>query len=253
MLLSEARPRPYRQPSNERGFDQEETDKEYFDRLRDHAVWHKNYGRDFINQYKYAFDNSATVARNPRTTVRSRCRNLIRDMFVEYYEQHAREIVQDPAIRISLSNAYHDSVHVGVTVVALVDVHRPLEKDIWQNVDVFTVRGDAGSSVISIEKDPYTGREVSDALFSIMRSDAGPQYEKVLKNLEIFAYDGGNGKDGFEDEQEYIAEDPEMRKLLELMSVEVDKQVKPIIADVSKKLMNVKVYVSQHTRELYKK
>ena len=148
MLLSEARPRPYRQPSNERGFDQEETDKEYFDRLRDHAVWHKNYGRDFINKYKYAFDNSDTVARNPRTTVRSRCRNLIRDMFVEYYEQHAREIVQDPAIRISLSNAYHDSVHVGVTVVALVDVHRPLEKDIWQNVDVFTVRGDAGSSVI---------------------------------------------------------------------------------------------------------
>lgn len=253
MLLSEARPRPYRQPESERRFNQEETDKQYFDELRDHAVWHKNYGRDFINKYKYAFDNSDTVARNPHTTVRSRCRNLIRDLFVEYYEQRASKLVQDHAIRVSLSNAYHDSVHVGVTVDACVNIHRPLEKDIWQNVDVFTVRGDAGSTIVSIEKDPYTGREVSDALFSIMRSEAGPQYEKVLKSLEIFAYDGGNGKDGFEDEQEYIAEDPEMRKLLELMSVEVDKQVKPIIADVSKKLMKVKVYVSQHIRELYKK
>lgn len=41
MLLSEARPRPYRQPESERRFNQEETDKKAFDELRDHAVWTK--------------------------------------------------------------------------------------------------------------------------------------------------------------------------------------------------------------------
>ena len=118
MLLSEARPRPYRQPESERRFNQEETDKKAFDELRDHAVWTKNYGQDFINRYKHAFNN---------------------------------------------------------------------------------------------------------------------------------------GKDGFEYERDYIQDDPEVRKLLDMMCVEVDKQIKPIIADVSKKLMNLKVLVSQRISDFYKK
>lgn len=252
MLLSEARPRPYRQPESERRFNQEETDKKAFDELRDHAVWTKNYGQDFINRYKHAFNNGDAVARNPRSTIRSYCRNVIRDMFVPYYTQHADKLVKDPDIHVVLSNAYHDSVHAGLTVDAQVNTHRPLEKDVWQNVGEFTVRGHAGAPVVTIEKDPYTGRDVSDALFSIMRSDVGPQYEKVLKSLEIFAYDD-NGKDGFEYERDYIQDDPEVRKLLDMMCAEVDKQIKPIIADVSKKLMNLKVLVSQRISDFYKK
>lgn len=253
MLLSEARPRQYRQPESERKFNQKETDDKYFSELRDHAIWNKHHGKNFINAHWTDFKDSDAVARNPRSTIKAYCKNVIRDMFIPYYKQHSRQLIQDHDISVHPYKTYHDSVNVGVDVDAQVDIHRLLEKDVWQNVDVFTVRGDAGSSLLSIEKDPYTGREVSDALFSIMKSDAGPQYEKVLKSLEIFAYDGGNGKDGFEDEQEYIHEDPEVRKLLEMLSVEVDKQVKPIIADVSKKLMKLKVYVSQHIRELYKK
>jgi len=252
MLLSEARPRQYRQPESERKFNQEEIDKEYFDRLKDHAEWNKNYGPYFIGRYRDNFNNSAAVARNPHTTIRSYCRHLIRDMFVPYYEQHASKLVKDPDIHVILSNAYYDSVHVGVTVNTTVDVHRPLEKDIWQDVGEFTVRGYAGDSTITIEKGAYSGSDVIDALFSITQSDAGPQYEKVLKDLMFFAYDD-NGKDGFEYERDNIQEDPEVHKLLELMSIEVDKKIKPIIADVSKKLMSLKVYVSQHTRELYKK
>lgn len=252
MLLSEARPRPYRQHKSERGFNQEETDKKAFDELRDHAVWTKNYGQDFINRYKHDFNNGDAVARNPRSTIRSYCRNLIRDMFITYYTQHADKLVKDPDIRIVLSNAYHDSVHVGVTVDAEVDIHRPLEKDVWQNVGEFTVRGYAGESVVLIEKDSYTGRDVSDALFGTVSTDVGPQYEKVLKSLEFFAYDG-NGKDGFEYERDYIQEDPEVRKLLDMMCVEVDKKIKPIIADVSKKLINLRVLVSQRISDFYKK
>lgn len=252
MLLSEARPRPYRQPESERKFNQEETDKQSFATLRDRAEWTKNYGQDFINRYKHAFNNGDAVARNPRTTVRSYCRNLIRNMFTTYYEQRARELVKDPAIRVTISYTYHDSVHVGVSVDAQVDIHRPLAQKVWQTVGEFTVRGYAGESVVKIEKDPCTGRDVSDALFSIMRTDAGQQYEKVLKNLESFAYDDGSGKDGFEYERDYIQEDPEVRKLLEMISVEVDKQIKPIIADISKKLMNLKVHISQHISEFYK-
>lgn len=252
MLLSEARPRPYRQPESERRFNQEETDKQSFDTLRDRAEWTNNYGKDFINRYKHAFNNGDAVARNPRSAIRSYCRNVIRDMFVPYYTQHADKLVKDPDIHVVLSNAYHDSVHVGLTVDARVNTHRPLEKDILQNVGEFTIRGHAGAPVVIIEKDSYTGRDVSDALFSIASSDAGQQYEKVLKDLEIFAYDD-NGKDGFEDEQDYIQDDPEVRKLLEMMCVEVDKQIKPIIADVSKKLMNLKVLVSQRISDFYKK
>lgn len=85
-----------------------------------------------------------------------------------------------------------------------------------------------------------------------MGSDVGPQYEKVLKSLEIFACDV-NGKDGFEYERDYIQDDPEVRKLLDMMCAEVDKQIKPIIADVSKKLMNLKVLVSQRISDFYKK
>lgn len=252
MLLSEARPRPYRQPESERKFNQEETDKQSFATLRDRAEWTKNYGQDFINRYKHAFNNSDAVAKNPRSAIRSRCRNVIRDMFATYYEQHTDKLVQDPAIRVITSYAYHDSVHVGVTVDAQVDIHRPLAQKIWQNVGEFTIRGYAGESVVKIEKDPYTGRDVSDALFSITRTDAGQQYEKVLKDLETYAYDSGYAIDGFDQEKDYIQEDPEVRKLLEMISVEVDKQIKPIIADVSKKLMNLKVLVSQRISDFYK-
>ena len=252
MLLSEARPRPYRQPESERRFNQEETDKKAFDELRDHAVWTKNYGRDFISKYKYAFNNWDATARNPRSTIRSYCRNVIRDKFISYYTQHSYQLVQDPDIHVVPSNAYHDSVHVGVAVNTQVDIHRPLEKDVWQDVGEFTVRGRAGESVVIIEKDPYIGREVSDALFSIASSEAGPQYEKVLKSLEVFAYDD-NGRDGFDYERDYIAEDPEVRKLLDMMCVEVDKKVKPIIADVSKKLANLRLLVSQRISDFYKK
>lgn len=248
MLLSEARHRPYRQPKSERNFNQEETDKQSFDTLRDRAIWTKNYGQDFINRYKHAFDNSDAVTRNPRSTIRSYCRNIIRDMFVPYYEQHADKLVKDPDIHVVLSNAYHDSVHVGVAVNAEVDVHRPLEKDVWQNVGEFTVRGHADAHIVIIEKDSYTGSDVSDALFSVMSSDAGQQYEKVLKDLETYAYE-----DGFEYEKDYIQDDPEVRKLLDMMCVEVDKKIKPIIADVSKKLMNLKVLVSQNISVFYKK
>lgn len=253
MLLSEARPRPYRQPKEERRFNQAEIDQQSFDTLKDRATWNINYGHDFINRYKHAFNNSDAIARNPATTIRSYCRHVIRDMFVTYYIEHARELVQDHDIHVILRDAYHDSVHVGLDVDTRVDVHRPLEKDVWQNVGEFTVRGRAGDSVVIIKKDSYTGRDVSDALYSIASSDAGQQYEKVLKNLEIYAYDGGNDKDGFEDERIYISEDPEVRKLLEMMSAEVDKQIKPIIADVSKKLMNLRVYISQHISDFYKK
>jgi len=38
MLLSEARPRPYRQPTDERGYDQDKEDTDYFDELRNRAV-----------------------------------------------------------------------------------------------------------------------------------------------------------------------------------------------------------------------
>lgn len=252
MLLSEARPRPYRQHKSERRFNQEETDKQAFDALRDRAVWTKNYGQDFINKYKHAFDKGDAVARNPRSTIRSYSRNIIRDMFIPYYKMHSYQLIKDPDMYISQTYAYHDSVHVGVAVNAEVDIHRPLEKDVWQNVGEFTVRGRAGDSVVSIEKDPYTGREVSDALFSIMRSDAGPQYEKVLKSLEIFAYDDVCGS-GFEYERDYIQNDPEVRKLLDMMCVEVDKQVEPIIADVSKKLANLRVHVSKRISDFYKK
>ena len=252
MLLSEARPRPYRQHKSERGFNQEETDKQSFDTLRDRAEWTKNYGKDFINRYKHAFNNGDAVARNPRSAIRSYCRNVIRDMFVPYYKQHSYQLVKDPDMYVSQSYAYHDSVHVGVAVNADVDIHRPLEKDVWQNVGEFTIRGRAGESIVSIEKDPYTGRDVSDALFSIASSDAGQQYEKVLKSLEIFAYDD-NGKDGFEYERDYIQDDPEVRKLLEMMCVEVDKKIMPIIADVSKKLANLRVLVSQNIGAFYKK
>lgn len=253
MLLSEARPRPYRQPESERRFNQEETDKQSFDTLKDRAVWTKNYGKDFINRYKHAFNNGDAVARNPRSAIRSYCRNVIRDMFVPYYTQHADKLVKDPDIHVVLSNAYHDSVHAGLTVDARVNTHRPLEKDVWQNVGEFTIRGHAGAPVVTIEKDSYTGRDVSDALFSIVSSDAGQQYEKVLKDLETYAYDSGYGIDGFDHEKDYIQEDPEVRKLLDMMCVEVDKQIKPIIADVSKKLMNLKVLVSQHISDFYKK
>lgn len=252
MLLSEARPRPYRQPESERKFNQEETDKQSFATLRDRAEWTKNYGQDFINRYKHAFNNSDAVAKNPRSAIRSRCRNVIRDMFATYYEQHANKLVQDPDIHVVLSNAYHDSVHVGLTVDARVNTHRPLEQNVFQNVGEFTVRGHAGESVVLIEKDSYTGRDVSDALFSISRTDAGQQYEKVLKDLETYAYDSGYAIDGFDQEKDYIQEDPEVRKLLEMISVEVDKQIKPIIADVSKKLMNLKVLVSQRISDFYK-
>lgn len=252
MLLSEARPRPYRQPESERGFNQEETDKKFFDELRDRAVWHKNYGQDFINRYKHDFNDGDAVARNPRPTIKSRCRNVIKNMFVTYYKQHARELIKDPAISISISNAYHDSVHVGVTVDAQVDIHRPLEQNVFQNVNEFTVRGKAGDSVVKIEKDHFSGRDVSDALFSIMRTDAGTQYEKVMKKLEIYAYDGGSERDGFDDEWRDIQEDPDVRKLLDMICVEVDKQIKPIIADVSKKLMNLKVHISQNISGFYK-
>lgn len=252
MLLSEARPRPYRQPESERRFNQEETDKQSFDELRDRAEWTKNYGKDFINRYKHAFNNGDTVAKNPRSAIRSRCRNVIRDLFVPYYKQHARELVQDPDIHVVLSNAYHDSVHVGLAVDTQVDIHRPLEKDVWQNVGEFTVRGHAGNSIVNIEKDSYTGRDVSDALFSIASSDAGQQYEKVLKSLETYARDSGYAIDEFDHEKDYIQEDPEVRKLLDMMSIEVDKQIKPIIADVSKKLMNLKVLVSQRISDFYK-
>lgn len=152
MLLSEARPRPYRQPESERRFNQEETDKKAFDELRDHAVWTKNYGQDFINRYKHAFNNGDAVAKNPRSTIRSYCRNVIRDLFVPYYVQHADKLVQNPDIHVVLSNAYHDSVHAGLTVDAQVNTHRPLEKDVWQNVGEFTVRGHAGETVVTIEK-----------------------------------------------------------------------------------------------------
>lgn len=252
MLLSETRPRPYRQPESERRFNQEETGKQSFDTLKDRAVWTKNYGKDFINRYKHAFNNGDAVARNPRSAIRSYCRNVIRDMFVPYYEQHSKQLVKDPDIHVVLSNAYHDSVHAGLTVDARVNTHRPLEKDVWQNVGEFIVRGHAGETVVTIEKDHYTGREVSDALYSIVSSDAGQQYEKVLKDLEIFAYDD-NGKDGFEYERDYIQDDPEVRKLLDMMCAEVDKQIKPIIADVSKKLMNLRVLVSQRISDFYKK
>ena len=251
MLLSEARPRPYRQPGNERRFNQEETDKKAFDELRDHAVWTKNYGQDFINKYKHAFDKGDAVARNPRTTIRSYSRNIIRDLFIPYYKMHSYQLIKDPDMYISQTYAYHDSVHVGVAVNAEVDVHRPLEKDVWQNVGEFTVRGRAGDSIVIIEKDSYSGREISDALFSIASSDAGQQYEKVLKSLEMFAYDD-NGRDGFDYEKDYIADDPEVRKLLDMMCVEVDKKIKPIIADVSKKLANLKVHVSKRISDFYK-
>lgn len=251
MLLSEARPRPYRQPESERKFNQEETDKKAFDDLKDHAKWTKNYGQDFINRYRDNFNNGAAVARNPRSTIRAYCKNLIRNMFIPYYEQHSQQLVKDPDIHVILSNAYHDSVHVGLTVDARVNTHRPLEKDVWQNVGEFTVRGHRGAPVVTIEKDSYTGRDVSDALFGTVSNDVGPQYEKVLKSLEIFAYDD-NGKDGFEYERDYIQDDPEVRKLLDMMCVEVDKKIKPIIADVSKKLMNLRVLVSQRINDFYK-
>lgn len=254
MLLSEARPRPYRQPESERKFNQKEIDDKYFDELKDHAIWNKHHGKNFINAHCTDFKDSDAVARNPRSTIRAYCKNVIRDMFIPYYKQHVYELIQDHDISVQPYETYHDSVNVGVVVNTQVDIHRPLEQQVFQIVGEFVVSGNEGSSIVSIEKDAVSGRDVSDALFNIiMCTDVGQQYEKILNRLEFFAYDGGKeGKDGFEYEKDYLVEDPEVRKLLELISVEIDKKIMPIIADVSKKLMSLKVQVSKHISEFYK-
>jgi len=254
MLLSEARPRPYRQPKEQRGYNQEEVDKQYFDDLKTRAEWNAVHGKEFVDHYQYSFDHPEVIAKNPARTVRAALMNVIRDGFNDYYSAHATSMTKDEAMRVCVSDSYYDSVHVGISIEDEVDIHRPIEERFWTNVGEFSVRGAPGETIVYISKDPYTGKDISDALFSVMSSDAGPQYQKVLKMMQIYAYTDSEDAtvNGFTNERQWILEDPETVKLFELMSAELDKKVIPLIEDTRKKLQSLRVYVSQHVKDLYK-
>ena len=249
MLLSEARPRPYRQPEYERGFNQEEVDKEYFDKLRAHAEWNKNYGADFFQQYRSSFNDKIT-GKNPHLMINAKIGNIIREGIKEHYTQHVRNLLNTCPIDIHLYDAYHDSFHIEFTTDTSLNVGRPLKQDINTQVVPFTVRGSVGDTHVRIMKDAFIGNSVSDALFDIRSSSAGPLYDKVLKSMSDYAYDD-DGTDGFDDAYTYIFDDPDYEQLLNEVDKVLDAKVLPIVKSLMKKLSNLKLDISKHLQNYY--
>lgn len=250
MLLSEARPRPYRQPDYERRFNQEETDKEYFDKLRAHAEWNKKHGEEFFQRYKHSFSDKVT-GKNPRLMINARIGNIIRDGIKEHYTQHIRDLLNVCPVSVHLYDAYHDSFHIEFAVNVMLNVGRPLEQDINTEVTPFKVSGDAGNTHVKIEKDTFTGKSVNDALFDIRSSAAGPLYNKVLNNMSEYAWDD-NGDDGLGDDNEFLFDDPEYTRLLNEVDKVLDAKVLPIVKSLIKQLNTLKLDISKHLQNYYK-
>lgn len=61
MLLSEARPRPYRQPVTDRGFDQQEVDDAYFDELQNRAYVTKKLKPDYASATNFMYSKMLDI------------------------------------------------------------------------------------------------------------------------------------------------------------------------------------------------
>lgn len=282
MLLSEARPRPYRQSEfDRRAYKdyQQQADtlpsKDFgIDALRKHAEWHQKYGKSIVNDidnggWSVTTDSREAHQKNPMHSVDMHANNKMMHYFMEYYNGISwkeyrlyRDYTNKPLgghVNVMLISSYHDSFDVIFSaktqfyVNKAIDIDQQLE-DGWR---VYSESADHGRTKIIIELDNYNRYEMHDCRHTLF--DSSPEASKKFYDLlklytdtneydYIYKEDDGKELDLFTHELDSLGdkENTDARDTFEVMKQALNKIIAPTVNKIERKLQNLKLHVSQN-------
>ena len=284
MLLSEARPRPYRPSEHDRQrnkyIDQlaaETPSKDLgIDALRKRAEWHNKYGKDIVASIDRSVWSTEQEAKdrhqkNPRYSVNMHACNKIIHHFIEYYNgfswkdyHYSTKRTLGGDVNVILTSSYHDSFNVEFSVERSFIVNKPVEID--QRVDnewrVSSKLLDDGRTEITIELGSYNRYQDSDMLHALLENpEAKAAYDylyKMYTSTDEYDY-VGKTNDGEEydayteglDELGYKGND-DARAKFAVMERALNEIIKPTVDKIEQKYKALKLHVSQHLGEYTK-